>query len=194
MSFHCTSVLPSTRGDEACRSRRSACRCGAVPAWRPAGAAGTATGRRSGFRRRRSGAADRCRAPSRSMPSTIMPPMPSPPPPIGKPPGRRRRMPPPSPRRSSTLSLCGKSSQRILILSVAQPGNCCRVQSPKSNHEPRRRSMNRAETRSVPYGSQALAMEEAIFPSTEFLPCTRHHRGLSVVGPASPTASPESEF
>ena len=135
--------LPSTRGDELARSRRSArrsCRA-ALLRLRCCCLRGR---RRRASRRRRSAGADRCRAPSRS----------------GRAPrwcrcrARRRRSASRHRRhrrrpRRGDPRCCRFAADRPSAFdsSVARPGNCRRAQSVKSNHGTRRAPIPHSQCR-----------------------------------------------
>ena len=101
--------------------------------------------------------------------------------------------PPPSPRRSSTLSLCGRSSQRMFDSPSPALGNSCRVFLVKLQsrlHRVTATITNPCKTiwfRSDLSG-RPLRTVKSIFT------VSGHPSRRRFVGPASPTASPESEF
>ncbi len=176
------------------RSRRSACRCGARPAAAALRLLVAAAVADEDVGAARSACHGSMPSAQPTRPSTTMPPMPSPPAPIGMPPiPPPPPKPPPSPRRSSTLSLSGMSSQRIAILRRPTrqllPGAQREVQSRNTRDTPL----------DVPIRSKSIWFRSDLngrprFAVKPIFTLRRHPSRSSVVGPASPTASPESEF
>ena len=120
-------------------------------------------------------------------PSTTTVPMLSPPPPIGmpKPPPPP---PPPSPRRSSTLTAVRQIIQAHGFISLAAGDSADRRARRATHH-------HRADQRAPGYIVARQNFPSACALSIKpIFTLSRHDADLSVVGPASPAASPESEF